>query len=215
MNSKAEAAVHEELVPALRAGDERAFLRLVERYNPIMVRVARSFVPSQAIAEEVVQEAWLGVLTGIDGFEGRSSLKWWILRILTNCAKTRGQKERRSVPWSSLVMEEGSPARAVDAERFFDESHQWAGGWSAPPRAFGESEILSKETLRLMSDEMARLPEGQRQVIWLRDVEGLDSEEVCDLLNVSEANQRVLLHRARSRVRAALESHLTPGVFES
>lgn len=203
-----------ELVPALRAGDEKAFLLLVENYNAVMLRVARNFVPSEAIAEEVVQEAWMGVLAGIDGFEGRCSLKGWILQILTNCAKTRGQKERRSIPWSSLTADDNSPESAVPAERFFDESHQWAGGWCAPPRAFGEDDVMSKQTLQLLSNEIAQLPEGQREVIWLRDVEGLDSDEVCLLLNLSEANQRVLLHRARSRVRAALEVQLTPGVFK-
>ena len=206
----------EHLLPALRAGNEEAFVSLIEQYHPLLIRVARNFVPSEAVAEEVAQETWMGVLAGIHTFEGRSSLKWWILRILTNCAKTRGQKERRSVPWSSLMTDDDTASSAVDPDRFFEESHpRWAGGWCAPPQPFGDVVLLSNETLRLVAAEIERLPEGQREVIWLRDVEGLDAEEVCELMNLSEANQRVLLHRARSRVRAALEVQLTPGVLSS
>ncbi|MGE5783627.1 MAG: RNA polymerase sigma factor [Myxococcales bacterium] len=206
----------ESLLRALRAGNEEAFVSLIEQYHPLLIRVARNFVPSDAVAEEVAQETWMAVLAGIHSFEGRSSLKWWILRILTNCAKTRGQKERRCVPWSSLPTNEEPTSRAVDPDRFFDESHPlWSGGWCAPPQPFGDAHLLSNETLRLVAAEIERLPEGQRQVIWLREVEGLDADEVCTLLNLSEANQRVLLHRARSRLRAALEARLTPGVLTS
>lgn len=207
----------ELLLRALRAGNEDAFVSLIEQYHPLLIRVARTFVPSDAVAEEVAQETWMAVLAGIHSFEGRSSLKWWILRILTNRAKTRGQKERRCVPWSSLsTAGDDKESSAVDPDRFFNESHPlWSGGWRAPPEPFDDAELLSNETLRLVAAEIERLPEGQRQVIWLREVEGLDADEVCALLNLSEANQRVLLHRARSRVRAALEARLTPGVFTS
>jgi len=200
----------EDFLAALRAGDERAFLSLVEQYHPTMVRVARGFVGTEAVAEEVVQDAWMGVISGIESFQGRSSLKWWILCILTNCAKTRGQKERRTVPFSSIVADGDDPA--VAPSRFLDDSQpRWAGGWAAPPQVWGEERLMSDEMLDLVERAIHRLPDGQREVIVLRDVEGLDSNQVCSLLGLTEANQRVLLHRARSRVRAALESYIATG----
>lgn len=210
MDALATQEHNEDFVAALRAGDERAFLSLVEKYHPTMVRVARGFVGTEAVAEEVVQDAWMGVISGIRSFEGRSSLKWWILCILTNCAKTRGRKERRSVPFSSFVADGDDPAVAPD--RFLDDSQpRWAGGWAAPPQVWGEERLMSDETLNLVERAIHRLPDGQREVILLRDVEGLDSNQVCALLGLTEANQRVLLHRARSRVRAALESYMATG----
>ena len=193
------------LLERLRAGDEGAFMELVERYQPALVRLAQSFVPSRAVAEEVAQETWLGVLNGIDRFEGRSSLKTWIFRILVNRAKTRGERESRSVPFSSLEREDGEPA--VDPDRFAGD-----GAWSSPPRSWeGEPEerLLAGEARAVIDAEIAKLPPVQRQVITLRDVEGFDAAEVRDLLDLTDGNQRVLLHRARSRVRRALEEYLS------
>jgi RNA polymerase sigma-70 factor (ECF subfamily) len=202
-----------ELLEALRRGDESAFEELVERLHPSLVRLALSFVPSRAVAEDVAQETWLAVLRGLDGFEGRSSLKTWIFRILVNRAKTRGVREARSVPFSSL--ESGDSGPSVDADRFFDASHpRYPGGWSAPPRSWGElpeERLVARETLDVIRMAIAELPPAQRAAITLRDVEGLDSEEVASLLDVSPGNERVLLHRARSRVRAELERYLDDG----
>jgi RNA polymerase sigma-70 factor (ECF subfamily) len=199
------------LVQALRAGDETAFARLVEEYHASLVRLATMYVKSRAVAEEVAQDTWLGVLKGIDRFEGRSTLKTWIFRILTNTAKTRAQREGRSIPFSSLAGDDpGEPS--VEPERFLDQAHPtWGGHWDAYPRSFDEipeSRLVSKETRELVEQAIEQLPEGQRLVIRLRDVEGFGSEEVCQVLGISEGNQRVLLHRARSRVRAALEAYL-------
>jgi RNA polymerase sigma-70 factor, ECF subfamily len=216
MDAPSEQDPHMDQIALLRAGDEKAFLSLVEQYHPTMVRVARSLVGSAAIAEEVVQEAWMGVLSGIGAFEGRSTLKWWILRILTNCAKSRAHKERRFVPWSAVSANADPDECAVDPDRFLDDSHpRWAGGWARPPEAWSEELLLSDEMLEMVAHAIERLPDGQRQVIQLRDVEELDAQQVCDLLGVSEINQRVLLHRARSRVRAALESYMTTGARAS
>jgi len=199
------------LVQRLRAGDEDAFMTLVDRYGPQMLRVARLYVPTAAIAEDVVSETWLAVLAGLDRFEGRSSLKTWIFRILANRAKTRGLRERRSVPFSSLADAGDDDGPTVDAERFEPAGSRWAGHWSTAPSRFGdlpEEQLLSKETAETARTAIAALPESQRTVITLRDVEGWDAAEVCDLLGISEGNQRVLLHRARSKVRQALEREL-------
>ena len=197
-----------ELVFALRRGDESAFEMLVERYHMPLRRFALTFVRSAAVADEVVQETWLGVLRGIDRFEGRSSLKTWIFQILTNTAKTRAEREGRTVPLSSLTTA-GDDEPAVDPDRFLDEQHaRWPGHWAAPPSRWNEipeEALFGHETLAALTDAIAALPEMQRRVIELRDVTGSSSQEVCDLLGISEANQRVLLHRARSKVRQALE----------
>ena len=192
------------LVERLRAHDEAAFMELVERYHGALVRLARSFVPSQAVAEDVAQETWLGVLNGIDRFEGRSSLKTWIFRILVNRAKTRGQRESRSVPFSSLEGAEGGPT--VDPDRFAE------GAWSSPPRRWeGEpvDRLLAGEARGVIDAAIAELPPAQRRVITLRDVEGLDAGETSALLELTDGNQRVLLHRARAKVRQALEDYLS------
>jgi RNA polymerase sigma-70 factor (ECF subfamily) len=194
-----------ELLARLRAGDEGAFMELVDRYGPLMLRIALSHVPSRAVAEEVVQEAWLGVLQGLGRFEGRSSLKTWILRILTNRARTRGERERRSVPFSSF---ETADEPSVDPDRFLPPDHPlYPGGWSVPPRAWPEDRLLAKETLAQVRDSIAKLPPRQQEVIILRDVEGWDPEEVSGALEISDGNQRVLLHRARSKVRGDLEQY--------
>ena len=173
-----------------------------------MLRVALMYVSSRAVAEEVVQEAWLGVLRGIDSFEGRSSLKTWIFRILTNTAKTRGEREGRSIPFSALEGAGDEPA--VEPDRFQAEG-RWTGHWAAPPSSWSqspESRLLGAETRQVVARAIAELPPAQATVITMRDVEGFSSEEVCNALDVSETNQRVLLHRARSKVRRALEDYL-------
>ena len=199
------------VLEALRAGDEPAFARLVDELSGPMRRLARTFVPTAAVAEDVVQETWLAVLEGLDRFEGRSSLKTWIFRILTNRAITRGQRERRSIPFSSLVdAETGHAEPAVDPSRFRPPGSQWTGGWLDPPRSWDpipEDRLLSNETLGVISSAIDELPPGQRSVITLRDVEGFGSRDACNVLGISETNQRVLLHRARSRVRRALERY--------
>jgi RNA polymerase sigma-70 factor (ECF subfamily) len=200
-----------KLVKALRAGDERAFAFLVDRYYSSLLRLAITYVGSRAVAEEVVQETWLGVLKGLGRFEGRSSLKTWIFRILTNTAKTKAQREGRSIPFSSLASD-GSDELSVEPERFLDQGHPtWAGHWDVYPRSWDEipeNRLVSRETRERIEQAIEALPATQRTVIRLRDVEGFSSEEVCTILEVSEANQRVLLHRARSKVRAALEDYL-------
>jgi RNA polymerase sigma-70 factor, ECF subfamily len=197
-----------ELVEALRAGDEDAFRRLVREYQPSLVRVARIYVPTQAAAEEVAAETWLAVLKGLDRFEGRSSLRTWIFRILTNIAKTRAVRDGRTLPFSAL--DPGRvPESAVDADRFLDPEHpRWPGHWAVKPEAWPEDALLAAETRERLAEAIEALPATQRAVISLRDVEGWSSEEVRNALDLSETNQRVLLHRARSKVRAALEDYL-------
>ncbi|MFL5432038.1 MAG: RNA polymerase sigma factor [Myxococcales bacterium] len=199
------------VVAALRAGDEKAFLALVQSLNAPMLRVASVYVSSRAVAEEVVQEAWLGVLKGLSAFEGRSSLRRWIFGIVTNCARSRGVREARSTPFSAMgPAEDDEPA--VDPGRFLPPDHpRWPGHWSEPPTAWAEDQVLNKESLGVVEAAIALLPVNQREVITLRDVLGWTSEEVCESLRISEGNQRVLLHRARSKVRAALEKHFAAG----
>jgi RNA polymerase sigma-70 factor (ECF subfamily) len=197
------------LIAALRERDESAFAELIERYHSSLVRLALTFVSSRAVAEDVAQETWLGVLRGIDRFEGRSSLRTWIYRILTNTAKTRAQREARSIPFASLG---GDSEAAVDADRFLPVGEPGAGHWTSLPQRWDElpeSRLASTETLSLIDQAIEQLPPTQRQVIRLRDVQGFSSAEVCDLLDLSESNQRVLLHRARSKVRQALEDYLS------
>jgi RNA polymerase sigma-70 factor (ECF subfamily) len=201
----------EELVLRLRGGDESAFEELVDRFHPMMVAVARTHVKTQAAAEEVAQDAWLGVLKGLDRFEGRSSLKTWILRILVNNAITRGVKDSRSVPFSSLVGEETTEGPVVEPERFRPEGRGFAGHWNGYPADWSsmpEQALLGRETIERVKVAIQELPPAQQTVITPRDVEGWDSKEVCAALEISEGNQRLLLHRARSGVRAALEGHL-------
>jgi RNA polymerase sigma-70 factor, ECF subfamily len=185
------------LVAALRAGDDRAFMDLVTEYTPGMRRLALTFVRSAAVADEVVQEAWLGILRGIDRFEGRSSLKTWMYRIVANVARTRGAREARSVPFSAFESDDGS----VDPERFVADGH-----WAAPVEPW--QPLLDSEARAVIDAAIADLPEQQRHVIELRDVQGWPADEVCNVLELSETNQRVLLHRARTKVRMALERYL-------
>ncbi|MGH2922341.1 MAG: RNA polymerase sigma factor [Gaiellaceae bacterium] len=202
-----------QMLDALRAGDEQAFRDLIAIHHGSMVRVAMIFVPTREVAEEVVQETWIGVLRGLDRFEGRSSLKTWLFRILTNTAKTRGQREGRTLPFSALSAPGTVPEAAVDADRFLDPEHpRWPGHWASPPadwRTLPEERLFGHETQERLRRAIEALPPTQRAVISLRDVEGWGSEEVCNALEISETNQRVLLHRARSKVRRALEEYLT------
>jgi RNA polymerase sigma-70 factor (ECF subfamily) len=208
--NRAAAAEEAELVTRLRAGDERSFEQLVDAYHNTMLGVARNYVRSRAVAEEVVQDAWIGVLNGLDRFEGRSSLKTWILRIVVNTAMTRGGREARSVPFSSLALaDEEQPA--VDPERFRPPDEAFAGHWNGYPgdwTSLPEAGLLGRETLDVVKHAIEELPASQRPVITMRDIAGCSADEVCDALDVSPGNQRVLLHRARSHVRAALERHI-------
>jgi RNA polymerase sigma-70 factor, ECF subfamily len=198
----------EQLVAALRAGDESAFAGLVDRYQAAFVRVALMYVRDRAVAEEVAQETWLAVLNGIDGFQARSSLKTWLFRILTNRAKTRGERERRSVPFSAIG-EADEPS--VNPDHFQVQGDQHPGGWRDFPHSWEgdpEERLLAGETRRLILATIEELPPVQRAVITLRDIEGFGADDVCNVLELSDTNQRVLLHRARSRVRRALEQYL-------
>jgi RNA polymerase sigma-70 factor (ECF subfamily) len=198
-----------QVLEALRAGDEDAFRALVREYTPSLVRVARIYVSTQAAAEEVAQETWLGVLNGLSRFEGRSSLRTWIFRILTNIAKTRAKRDGRTLPFSALSEPGRVPEAAVDADRFLDPEHpRWPGHWALRPEAWPEDALVAAETREKLAEAIEALPAAQRAVISLRDIEGWSSEEVRNALDLSETNQRVLLHRARSKVRAALESYL-------
>jgi RNA polymerase sigma-70 factor (ECF subfamily) len=196
-------------VAALLAGDEEAFQRLVERYHGSLLRLAMTYVRPRSAAEEVVQDTWLGVVRGLPAFEGRSSLRTWIYRILVNQARTRGVRESRSVPFSSLA---GDDDASVDPDRFLPASHPaYAGHWAAAPRAWDdlpEAVLLAAETRAEVLRAIDALPPQQREVITLRDVEGWSSAEVREALDLSEANQRVLLHRARAKVRMRLEAYL-------
>jgi RNA polymerase sigma-70 factor, ECF subfamily len=198
------------VIAALRGGDEQAFSALVDRHSAAMVRVAMAYVPSRAAAEEAVQEAWIAVIRGIDSFEGRSSLKTWIFRILTNVAMRAGSRERRSVPFSALAAAEDTGEPTVDPDRFLPANHErFPGHWSIMPTRWPTPEegLLAGETREVIVAAIAELPKAQRTVIALRDIEGWSSEEVCEALEISAGNQRILLHRARSRVRAAIEDY--------
>jgi RNA polymerase sigma-70 factor (ECF subfamily) len=199
------------LIEGLRAGDEAAFVELMRRYGASMLRVAQLYVRSPAVAEDVVQDSWLAVFKGISRFEGRSSLKTWLFRILTNTAKTRAIREGRSVPFSSLAADEGD-GPSVDPERFMGPEARFPGHWSIPPSSWAgepEERLVASETLDVIQAEIDRLPAAQALVITMRDIEGFSSEEVRNALDISESNQRVLLHRARTKVRRALEDYLT------
>jgi RNA polymerase sigma-70 factor, ECF subfamily len=202
-------APDERVVAALRAGDERAFCELFQRHCPAMKRVARSYVQSDAVAEEIVQETWLAVLTGIDRFEGRCALGTWMFSILINQAKTHNTRERKAVPFSS-ISPSGRDEPAVDADRFQKDDDAWPGHWATPPRPWQRPDrrALSLEARARLKDALSQLPARQRAVVGLRDVDGLSSAEVCGLLGLSRENERVLLHRGRSRLRAALEEYI-------
>ena len=209
------AAEDARIVAALRAGDEQTFVMLVQEHGPTMLRVAFLYVRNRAVAEEVVQEAWLGVLKGIDRFEGRSTFKTWLFRILTNTATTRAVREGRTIPFSALAGDElGDDETSVDPDRFLPQGDRWANHWVSSPLRFDdlpEGRLLSAETVAVARAAIEELPDVQRAVITMRDVAGFSSEEVCGELALSEGNQRVLLHRARTKVRIALERHFDEG----
>lgn len=201
------------LIEALRRGDEAAFVWLIDKYQSSCVRLAMSFVSDRAVAEEVAQETWLGVLEGIDRFEGRSSLKTWIFRILVNTAKTRAVREGRTVAFSLLEATGEPDEPAVSPDRFRPpDDPDWPGHWArgAAPVTWNSPErmLLTRETLDQIERAIADLPDWQRQVITMRDVIGMGTDEVCNVLSITETNQRVLLHRARSKVRRALEIYM-------
>lgn len=197
------------LAKALAARDADAFGFLLDRYHAPLVRLAGQYVPSRAVAEEVVQETWLAVIQGIDRFEGRSSLKTWLFSILLNIARTRGAKEQRSIPFSATANEDHEPA--VDSGRF--RRFRKAGTWKQPPDPWPDPErqAVMREEVGVVQAAIDGLPSAQREVITLRDVLGCSAGEVCDVLGLSEGNQRVLLHRARSKVRGAVERHYGGG----
>jgi RNA polymerase sigma-70 factor (ECF subfamily) len=191
------------LLAALRAGDERAFVTLVRRHHAAMLHLASSFVPNVAVAEEVVQDTWVGVLRGIDGFEGRSSFRTWLFRILVNRARTAGARERRTIAVGDTGAV-GDTEAAVAASRFGS-----GGSWASPPEHWiedAEDRLEAGKLAGFLRTAIDDLPDRQRQVVTLRDLEGLSSEEVCGVLEISESNQRVLLHRGRSRLRQAVET---------
>lgn len=197
------------LLVRLRAGDADAFAGIVRDWSPGMLRLARGHVSTRASAEEVVQETWLACVRGLAGFEGRSSVRTWTFRILVNIAKTRGVRESRSVPWSSLDTDD---APTVDPSRFLPADHLWPGHWTpaGTPQAWEplpEDSVLAGEVQSLVAAVLDDLPPRQRSVVSLRDVHGFSSDEVCEVLGITVANQRVLLHRGRARVRAALEDY--------
>ena len=195
-----------QIVARLRAGDEAAFAEIVRAWSPAMLRVARAHVHSHATAEEVVQEAWLGVLRGIERFEGRSALRTWLLRIVANIARTRAVREARSVPVSAVAGDEPS----VPVDQFRGPDDLWAGHWASPPAEWSlpDHTLLTRELRTELLAAIDALPDSQRRVISLRDVEGWSADDVCDVLELSEANQRVLLHRARSTVRRRVDDYL-------
>jgi RNA polymerase sigma-70 factor, ECF subfamily len=200
----------ERVVARLRSGDEQAFAALVDRHSPALLRVALAYVPSRAVAEEVVQETWIAVMRGIDRFEGRSSLKTWIFRILANLAMRGGSRERRSVPFAALAAAEDTGEPSVDPDRFLPADHElFPGHWALMPTRWPTPEegLLSGETRAVIVAAIEALPKAQRTVIALRDIAGWGAEEVCAALELSAGNQRILLHRGRTRVRAALEEY--------
>jgi RNA polymerase sigma-70 factor (ECF subfamily) len=205
--ARAMALPDAEIVAALRRGEESVFADLVDGYSPGLTRMAQAFVRDRAVADEVVQETWLAVIRGIDGFEERSSVKTWIFSILMNRAKTRALREARSIPFSTAARHDEP---SVDPDRFLPADHRYPGGWMMAPGEWRtpEDELIAGETRDAILRAIERLPEAQRVVITMRDVEGFPAEEVADTLGITDGNQRVLLHRARSRVRAAIEEQL-------
>ncbi|MET8849801.1 sigma-70 family RNA polymerase sigma factor [Amycolatopsis sp. NPDC004625] len=203
----------DELVAALGRGDDAAFAAVLDAWSASMLRLARSFVSTHASAEEVVQETWLAVLNGLRAFEGRSAFKTWVYRILVNTAKKRGLAERRSVPWASLLPPDEDHGPTVDPARFQGAEGAYPGHWRAAPAPWTSPEdtALNLEIRRVITTVLDELPARQRAVLSLRDVGDHTAEEVCALLRISAANQRVLLHRARAAVRERLAEYLGTG----
>lgn len=204
----------DQLVVALRRADESAFAEIVDGWSPALLRLARAHVPSREVAEEVVQETWVAVLAGIDRFEGRSSLRSWVVGILLNKARTQGRRERRTIPFASLRHrhEEGD-GPVVDEDRFQGRDGERPGWWASPPARWADPEerLDASEARAAITAAIAALPPRQRDVLLMRDLLGFSAQEACTVLSTSEGNQRVLLHRARAKVRAALEELLAAG----
>ena len=204
------------LLERLRQGDEAAFVSLLERHGPTMLRLARLYTSDTSVVEDAMQDAWLGVLRGLDRFQERASMRTWICRIMLNRLRTRLKRDGRLIPFSALFDGASASAEpAVGPECFLNADHpRWPHHWKEPPRSWGaspEEKLLSDEARGLLDEVVTTLPPAQREVITLRDIEGWSAEEVCNLLEITETNQRVLLHRARSRVRRALERYFTEG----
>ncbi|MDH5562885.1 MAG: sigma-70 family RNA polymerase sigma factor [Nitrospirota bacterium] len=203
------------LVRALQDGDETVFSAVMDQYSGSLLRLAMAYVPSRAVAEEVVQETWIGVLEGIGRFEGRSSFKTWVFRILTNRAKTRGTRERRYEPFGLAGVDSEKDEGSSLEDSLFVAEGSGSGHWVDPPQGWEadtpERALLSKECRIAIEEAINGLPDNQRQVITLRDVEGVSAEEVCNILTISETNQRVLLHRARTKVRRVLDPYVRGG----
>ncbi|GAA0897079.1 sigma-70 family RNA polymerase sigma factor [Virgisporangium aurantiacum] len=202
-------AADDDPVTRLRSGDEATFVAVVDAWSRGMLRTARAYVGTAEAAEDVVQETWLAVIRGLHRFEGRSSLRTWVYRILINIAKTRGVADNRTVTWSDLVGEDAGPT--VDPDRFQGPGERYPGHWRHAPEPWpsAESAAVGEEVRRTVEAAVAELPHRQRVVITLRDIDGYSSDEVCEILDLSAANQRVLLHRARAAVRALLAHYLT------
>ena len=201
-------AEESELVGRLRDGDERAFEEAVDALYPAMFAVARGYVRVRSVAEEVVQDGWVAVLNGLERFEGRSSLRTWVLQIVANIARDRGAREGRSLPFSALEVSEEEPL--VEPDRFLRRGEPFPGGWKVFPtdwRTLPESRLMARETRDVVDAAITSLPESQKLVMMLRDVVGCRAEEVSEALGITAANERVLLHRARVRVRAELERY--------
>jgi RNA polymerase sigma-70 factor (ECF subfamily) len=202
-----------DLVVCLRAGDEQAFATLVDGWAGWMLRLAREYVASEGVAEDVVQETWLAVLHGLDGFRGDASLRTWVYRILVNQAKRRGVREHRTIPFASLAVENGEPT--VDPSRFQAPHDPAPGGWRQFPHEWPEQVALTREVHDVVAAALVELPDRQRLVVILRDLQGHTSEEVCRMLGITATNQRVLLHRGRAVVRAHLERYFAGGARSS
>jgi RNA polymerase sigma-70 factor (ECF subfamily) len=207
---RGELPADEVIVARLKARDEAMFVAIIDAWSAGMLRAARAYVADEHTAQDVVQDAWLGVLRGIGAFEGRSSLRTWVYRILVNCAKTRGVRDARTVPASSLAPTDEDYGPTVDPARLRGRFFMFRGHWTRRPEVWpsAEDDAVATETRQILAAALAGLPDRQRVVVSLRDVEGYTSDEVCELLGISAANQRVLLHRGRAALRAALETHL-------
>jgi RNA polymerase sigma-70 factor (ECF subfamily) len=204
----------QELVEALRRHDEAAFVEIVDGWGPDLLRLARVHVPSRAVAEEVVQETWLAVFRGLDGYEGRGPLRAWVFGILVNLARSHGRRERRTQPFSALWRWGGGDAEpTVEPSRFQGRRGERPGWWASPPAHWTDPEarLEAAATRAVLGEAISALPARQREVLVLRDVLGASAEEACSVVGTTEGNQRVLLHRARAKVRAALERHMDEG----
>jgi RNA polymerase sigma-70 factor, ECF subfamily len=204
-----------ELVRALRRGDEAAFAEMVHGWGPELLRLARVYVPSRAVAEEVVQETWLAVFRGLDGYEGRGPLRAWVFGILLNKARSHGRRERRTQPFSALLrrLPGGDAQATVEPSRFQGRRGERPGWWASPPAHWTDPEarLEAAATRDALGRAISALPARQREVLVLRDVLGASAEEACSVIGTTEGNQRVLLHRARAKVRVALERHMVEG----